>query len=174
MIFLNESRTGIVAPNVNIPLESTTAFEGAWNTVGAAHSINRNLFLFAYVFSGTGSSVHADIHAKRVTGSPTTDVKDVSPEIPVSFKTARNYPNPFNPATSIVFNLPENGHVRISVYNLSGRLVRELVNEPRSAGPQQIKWNGQDDRGQDVASGIYTYKIEFGEQVIVKKMTLLR
>jgi hypothetical protein len=97
-----------------------------------------------------------------------------SGNLPSNFNLKQNYPNPFNPITTIEFALPRSGHVRISIYNTLGRQVRVLVNEPLPAGEYRITWNGRDFRGNQVASGIYLYRLEAGDFIVTKKMVLLK
>ena len=87
---------------------------------------------------------------------------------------AQNHPNPFNPSTTIAFSLDRPGHVRLSVHDLSGRLIAELVNAPRAAGSHEIRWHGTDRRGQPVPSGTYLYRLDTTERSLVRTMTLLK
>ncbi|HKW12993.1 MAG TPA: FlgD immunoglobulin-like domain containing protein, partial [Candidatus Krumholzibacteria bacterium] len=94
---------------------------------------------------------------------------------PVAFALHANVPNPFNPITTISYDVPARGaDVNISIYDVSGRLVRGLVHEHRAAGVWSAQWNGEDDRGQHVASGVYFYRMRAGEFVDTKKMVLLK
>jgi len=87
----------------------------------------------------------------------------------------QNAPNPFNPITKIAFTVPEDaGSVTLTVYNVSGRVVRRLVDEPLSAGPHSVVWNGRDDAGKNLASGIYFARLTAGGESLLKKMTLLK
>jgi len=85
-----------------------------------------------------------------------------------------NYPNPFNPTTTIRFALSEAGKVQISVYNLKGQRVKSLLNSDVSAGTHQIIWDGKDDRGSSVASGIYFYRMEAKNYQATNKMMLMK
>ena len=85
-----------------------------------------------------------------------------------------NYPNPFNPMTKISFSLPEAQNVRLNVYGLDGRRVATLLNETRGPGLHEVVWNGRNDAGQSVASGMYLYRIEAGPYSQVRKMTLTK
>lgn len=92
-----------------------------------------------------------------------------------AFKLHQNVPNPFNPSTTIVFEVPPGGAmVNISIYDTAGRFVRELVSERHRAGTKSVRWNGDDDRGQRVASGVYFYRMRAGGFVDTKKMVLLK
>ncbi len=85
-----------------------------------------------------------------------------------------NYPNPFNPTTTIEFSLAENAQVTIEVYNLKGQLVRTLANEKMDAGNHQVVWTGDDSQGKSVGSGVYFYKMKAGRYTATKKMILLK
>ncbi len=87
---------------------------------------------------------------------------------------SQNWPNPFNPSTTIQFGLKESGHVRLNIYDASGRLVSELVNSTLPAGNYSEIWNGTNSSGAYVASGIYFYRLDTGEFSMKKKMVLLR
>lgn len=93
---------------------------------------------------------------------------------PTDFKLGRNYPNPFNPSTTIRFSVPYASHVRISVYNVLGRPVRELVGGFFVAGSYQVEWDARDDRHRALPSGIYFYTMTAGRYVETAKMTLLQ
>lgn len=85
-----------------------------------------------------------------------------------------NYPNPFNPATNIQYQLPVDATVEIAIYNMEGQKIRTLVNEHTSAGVHSVEWNGRDDSGQEVASGVFLYRMKAADYVITRKLTLIR
>ncbi|MDZ7371483.1 MAG: T9SS type A sorting domain-containing protein [candidate division KSB1 bacterium] len=93
---------------------------------------------------------------------------------PKYYSLEQNYPNPFNPSTTITFNLKEPGRVQLSVFNLRGQLVKELVNEERVAGQYSVEWNGLDGNGLRVPSGLYFYSIRVNEFTETKKMALTK
>jgi hypothetical protein len=93
---------------------------------------------------------------------------------PTAFGLDQNYPNPFNPETAIKFALSEDSWVTLKVYNLLGQQVNTLMNEYRSAGEYSVTWNGKNDQNEDVASGVYFYRIKAGDFESVRRMTLLR
>lgn len=97
-----------------------------------------------------------------------------NPTVPAEFALHPNVPNPFNPVTTIQYDVPSSVDVNISIYDVAGRLVRELVNEHRAAGRWSAQWNGDDDGGQRVASGVYFYRMRAGAFVDTKKMVLLK
>ena len=87
---------------------------------------------------------------------------------------SQNYPNPFNPTTTIEYSLAEGSDVILKIYNLSGKLIRTLVNEYQSAGYYSITWYGDNEVGQEIASGVYFYQIQAGDFVSTKKMVVLK
>jgi hypothetical protein len=95
-------------------------------------------------------------------------------EVPTEFALGDNYPNPFNPTTTFTYSLPEASHVTIQVYDVSGRLVQTLVDAQKDAGRYDVKWNGQNNAGSMVASGLYLYRIEASSFTQVKTMMLVK
>ena len=87
---------------------------------------------------------------------------------------ARNYPNPFNPKTTITYVAPRSGHLSLKVYNVRGQLVRTLINSVVESGTRSIEWDGSDNHGSKVASGVYFYEARMGNDVIVNKMALVK
>jgi hypothetical protein len=94
--------------------------------------------------------------------------------LPAGYRLYQNYPNPFNPMTGIRFDLPEASVVRLSVYNVLGQEIRRLVDEMLPAGAHLRTWDGRDDRGGVVSSGIYLYRLSTGGFTAKKKMILLK
>ena len=86
----------------------------------------------------------------------------------------QNYPNPFNPTTTIKYQLPENSKVELTVYNLKGQKVKQLVSEQLSAGRHSVVWNGKDNNNKSVSSGIYFYKLKTANFEKTRKMILLK
>lgn len=112
------------------------------------------------------------------------EVKTINPEIgaisassialPTAFGLSQNSPNPFNPTTTIAYALPQAGDVKISVFNILGQNVKDLVDGYMPAGNHQVVWDGKDRSGAAVASGIYFYKISARDFTDTKKMVLLK
>jgi hypothetical protein len=96
------------------------------------------------------------------------------PTTPIRFNMAQNYPNPFNPSTQIDFSLPEPGPVQLKIYRLDGQLVRTLVDGPRDRGAHQVIWDGRDDAGHRMSSGVYFYRITTGPYEQTRKMSLVK
>lgn len=98
----------------------------------------------------------------------------VNPAVPSRVTLSDPVPNPFNPATVLAFELTETSEVDLSVYDLSGRRVRTLMNGIREAGEHRVAWNGRDQAGKAVPSGVYFYRIEAGDFAETRRMTLLK
>ncbi|MDE3056804.1 MAG: T9SS type A sorting domain-containing protein [Bacteroidota bacterium] len=94
--------------------------------------------------------------------------------VPTEYALDQNHPNPFNPSTEISFSLPKQSFVRIAIYTMTGEVVATLVNETMSAGNYSIPWNGRNQAGQAVSSGVYLYRIQAGDFVAVKKMLMVK
>jgi outer membrane protein assembly factor BamB len=107
----------------------------------------------------------------RSVGEYTTDICES--ETP-PFSLGQCYPNPFNPSTTIRFTLGEAARVRLGIYDVSGRLVRVLLDDRRGAGSHNEMWDGTDHAGRGVSSGVYFYRLEAGAFIETKKMVLLR
>lgn len=118
--------------------------------------------------SGFGSVINADLIVGLTAG-----VED-DPTLPDDFTLEQNYPNPFNPSTTIGFSLPVYSNVKLEVYNITGSLTTTLVDDNLSAGNYDVVWDGSDKNGTEVASGIYFYRLMTDEEVVSKKMLLIR
>ena len=94
--------------------------------------------------------------------------------LPDEFALHQNYPNPFNPVTTLRYDLPENGLVNITIYDMLGRQVKTLVYQTQEAGYRSIVWNATNDYGKPVSAGIYLYQIQAGKYISTKKMVLLK
>ena len=94
--------------------------------------------------------------------------------VPMVTRLYQNHPNPFNPNTTIHFNLRNRGAVSLAVYDVSGRFVHELVDDVMDSGPHEVTWDGRDKVGRTVASGVYFYRLSARDFVQTKKMVLLR
>jgi hypothetical protein len=94
--------------------------------------------------------------------------------IPEKFSVSQNYPNPFNPVTHFSLDLKEESHVIFEIYNMAGQRVRTLADEVMPAGSHNLTWNGTNDRGEALSSGVYLYRVIAGDETVTKKMTLLK
>ena len=101
--------------------------------------------------------------------------QSVEEELPKPEITLSNYPNPFNPETNIVFNLPEDGKVQLDIYNIKGQMIKSLISDQMAVGEHSIVWNGEDASGKKVSSGIYLYKLYVNDKTeAVKKCLMLK
>ena len=94
--------------------------------------------------------------------------------MPNQYLLHQNYPNPFNPITTLRYNVPEKILVSISIFDISGNLIKMLVNEVKSAGFYSARWDAINDKGQPISAGVYFYKIQAGNFIDTKKMILLK
>lgn len=101
-------------------------------------------------------------------------LEDSNPGIPVRYALSQNYPNPFNPVTTIEYQLPEDAHVHIVVYNVLGEKVAELVREYQESGYHSVTWNGLNLHNIPAPSGMYIYRMKAGEYIGVKRMILIK
>lgn len=111
---------------------------------------------------------------QRGFNKPCAQADNLKSEMPDEFLLGQNYPNPFNPTTTIDFQLPQDVAVEIVIYNMEGQKIRSLVNELTSSGVHRVEWNGRDDSGKEVASGVYLYRMKAADYVITRKLTLMR
>jgi hypothetical protein len=118
----------------------------------------------------------ASISLDRVTYNRTisTGIGDDISTIAQEYSLRQNYPNPFNPTTTITYSLKENVKVNLTIFNLVGEEIKTMVKETQAAGLKTISWNGTDNNGQQVAGGIYFYKLRAGHFVQTRKMILLK
>jgi len=94
--------------------------------------------------------------------------------VPEKFGLDQNYPNPFNPTTGIAYALPEATNVRLEIFNVLGQQVKTLVNEYQNAGNYDVIWDGLNNNGSSVASGIYFYRLTTDKEQATKKMMMLK
>lgn len=143
-------------------------------------SATGRVLLTTFGFETLSDAAKRSTIAERVIdwlSGPTAIDDDEPPAIANRFELKANYPNPFNPSTIISYVLPNsegNDNVSLVIFNQLGQKVRTLVNETQPAGAHQATWNGLDDAGRGVASGVYFYKLQYGEHQATRKMLLLR
>ncbi len=97
-----------------------------------------------------------------------------SPTLPTAFSLEQNFPNPFNPTTTIEFAIPRSGQVRIEIFNLLGQLVAMLFDQAMPAGRYRTVWDSRDLWGNDVASGVYIYRLVAEDRILTRKMVLMK
>ena len=94
--------------------------------------------------------------------------------LPITYNLYNVYPNPFNPVTTLRYDLPEDARVNITIYDMMGRIVKTLVNGTQTAGYKSIQWNATNSFGKPVSAGVYLYQIRAGEFIQTKKMVVLK
>lgn len=153
----------------------------AWQLV-AADSNNVTLrsayFNYLMMYYGSARGMHNPKFAVDVlirSRQAITGIIPISNEVPGRFELTQNYPNPFNPTTKFKFSLPKQKDVKVVVFDIMGREVVTLVNESNlAAGKYEVDWNGTNSMNNQVASGVYFYKIVAGSYTDVKKMIMLK
>jgi subtilisin family serine protease len=173
--------------------ELTIQFNSGWlSTNPAAGTINpagnQNVsvifdatFLTEGVYTGSltvsGSDMNHDLNPVNIPVTfhvTSTGIEDGLVDLPKEFALSQNFPNPFNPSTEIRFDLPVQTFVSLQVFNVLGQRVKTLVGGEMSAGYKSVAWNGVDESGAEVSSGIYFYILKTGGKTFTKKMTMLR
>ncbi|MCG3118128.1 MAG: hypothetical protein ALAOOOJD_00267 [bacterium] len=156
----------ITAPNAKVVLGNNTQFRGS--IIAKYITIERDCLFYHHDSPG---SLPGPGNLPKTAG----DEEVASEQSPVtSYELAQNYPNPFNPTTTINFALPEAGEVTLAIYNIYGQLVRQLVAGQMTAGRHSVMWNGKNERGQQVASGMYLYVLKAGEFTAHRKLVLMK
>ena len=134
------------------------------------------------LITGTWTIIATDgTHDVSATNGPFTltidgsklDVNE-SDLIPEIFALHANYPNPFNPTTTISYDLPEQAQITLGIYDLLGKQIKTLINQSQDAGNKIVMWDGTDNLGRQVSAGVYLYQIQAGEFSQTRKMLLLK
>ncbi|HDR04806.1 MAG TPA: T9SS type A sorting domain-containing protein [Candidatus Marinimicrobia bacterium] len=166
-------------------IDSAYAYEdlpsgGIWNVIEIAN-IDDDKGMEVLYTSSTSipySEEYASVNISApviILDSPNTDPVSVSPiSGPSAFQLHQNHPNPFNPTTSISFTLDIASDVLINVYDMSGRKVTTLTKDSYSAGTHSVVWDGLDNDGNPVASGVYTYQMRAGNKILAKRMVFMK
>ena len=103
-----------------------------------------------------------------------TGVTSENGSIPVEYSLCQNFPNPFNPETTLRFQLPKAGRVKLTVFDIRGSIIRILSDGMIEAGHHELKWDGKDEHGSPAASGVYFVRMEAGDFIEHRKMILMR
>jgi hypothetical protein len=114
-----------------------------------------------------------DTIAIQIQSTTITNVAASDAQFPTEFVLLQNYPNPFNPTTQIRYELPKAAHVRVIIYNSLGQEIRRLVDRVQPAGYHLVTWNGRDQRGKPVPSGVYHYRLQAGDEVVATRKMLM-
>jgi hypothetical protein len=161
-------------------VDATTTSAAAWTTVEvdivALFGTPGQVQLRVTVSDqGTDSHVEAAVDDVRILADFGGVVDAPAPmAAPLAFSLEQNQPNPFRPNTQIRFAIPSRESVRLTVYDVSGRAVRDLAHGVREAGRYTVDWNGLDAEGNRVAAGVYFYRLTAGSETLTRKMTVLK
>ncbi|UCH10463.1 MAG: T9SS type A sorting domain-containing protein [Fidelibacterota bacterium] len=151
------------------------SIEGQWNTTRSRLILPAEGKMYVAARADTGTSYHPCEHAWRVFEFPPLALEQrITTALPDQAKLHQNYPNPFNAHTNIAYRLTTSGHVRVEVYSLSGDRVKLLHNSVQPNGDYSVVWDGTDEAGRAVASGLYYYRLEAGDVILTKRMTLVK
>jgi hypothetical protein len=165
---------GVIGPVIH-DLASGSVKTGTWS-VGPVEVAELNagrVYILIRTDPYFGGEIRGDV-TLDVVGS-VADLRDEEGGVvPRVLDLQDNYPNPFNPTTTIGFGLPQQERVVLEIFDIKGRLISRLVNETRPAGFYSVVWNGTDDAGTPVASGVYYYRLAAGDLTRAKQMVLLK
>jgi hypothetical protein len=127
-----------------------------------------------HIYSRFTGTVYFDDLTVKVIGTSTAVGNDPNGGIPKTFILSENYPNPFNPSTVIRYGVPNATDVRLEIFNVLGQHVRTLVDAVTSAGFHEVVWDGRNELGQVPPSGVYFYRLQGGQAILMKKMLLMK
>ncbi|MBX2993140.1 MAG: T9SS type A sorting domain-containing protein [Bacteroidetes bacterium] len=139
----------------------------------------RGIWAYKFVLYDGSLGIHNTKYAVRLLyqalgWTPLTNSVKELPGIAQEFSLGQNYPNPFNPTTNIRFSLPKDEHVTLQVYDVTGALVKTIVDQTLRSGNAEATWDGTNDNGSKVASGMYLYRLKAGNFVTTKKMIMMK
>jgi hypothetical protein len=158
-------------------LPTTQLILGRWNEVNMAwESIPCVVDTASGIITGQTDKlgIFAPIFVSWDTTTGVEEDADAGEKLPANPSLSQNYPNPFNQGTEIKYALPKSCNVSLTIYNLLGQKVRTLVNEYQNAGYKSAFWDGKDESGKDVSSGIYFYLLKTDDFKEAKKMTIIK
>ncbi len=174
--------TGLLdALKAKLPLDATTGMPVTMRKDSLAvknrPDLIQNIWNWYFVYEDRSKGVHNTKYSVRILYKAlgwTPLAVEATDGMPTEFGLNQNYPNPFNPTTSISFSMPKDGHVLLQVYDVTGALVKTLVDQTMRAGNMQAAWDGTNLSGNKVASGVYLYRMAAGDFVAAKKMVLMK
>ena len=120
------------------------------------------------------SDLYVSYDRVMVSTGSNVSIVNASSLIPNQLKVFNAYPNPFNPVTTLRYQLPETNMVTLTIYDMAGKEVKTLINQQQTAGPHGVKWNGTNNLGNTVSAGIYLYQVQSGVYRQTNKMILLK
>ena len=154
----------------------TSNFGGNLSDEGTAIAFDAEENIIVAGKSFSYSSGGSDIYLFKVLGDQTTDVNELILDdfLPDGFSLSQNYPNPFNLSTAIEYSIPYRADVSLTIYNVLGQTVTHWSANSLAAGNYRYEWDGKNENGTTIASGIYLYRLQFDDYVETKKMVLLK
>jgi aminopeptidase N len=152
-----------------IPIEVKVSFASGDTTIRVMNSTNNQLFSFYFTTQPTAVAFDPSNYIVIKTATLTVGIDENGTTTPDKFQLHQNEPNPFNPVTNIDYDIPQNSHVKLVVYDLLGKEVKTLVNENKTAGKYTVSFNGM-----NLPSGVYLYRIETDNFKQVKKMMMVK
>ncbi len=160
MAWMNDSRTDIIdggAPDETLEMSFWKA------STDTEYKVNIKIIDGSEYL---GESAYAKVSLE-------VDFKSVISAIPISYALGQNYPNPFNPMTTIQYSIVDPCEVSLVIYNINGKLIKRLVKDHKDTGYYQVIWDGTNETGSKVSSGVYVYKINVGSCTAFRKRVLL-
>ena len=163
-----------------------TSYSGVMTNSNSGASVvpgdHANSLLWQKVNSGDMPQNNPDLNSDEVDliaqwideGALEVQLSIIDETLPITYNLQNAYPNPFNPVTTLRYDLPEDALVNITIYDMMGRIVSNLVSSQQNAGYKSIQWNATNNEGQPVSAGLYLYTIQAGKFRQTKKMVLLK
>lgn len=174
LIWIDADDNWYADPAVNMPIVNTENDEGDRQYPGIDCGVMQSEFLIAYEFDAGPTDTNVDIQGTFYPDEYIPVSVEKNQTVTRDFIVADNYPNPFNPSTTIRIQLPQAAETSVRIYNVLGNEVATLLNENVGKDEIEIHWNGLNHQNQPVASGIYFYRIESGDYTFIQKMMLMR
>jgi len=156
----------------NVNTRATIDFDAAGNIV-LTENANEHIFFCSPPGQGVTNSF-TTTSPDTFTAAPTTGIDPSAASLANSYRLDANYPNPFNPSTTIKYHLAKSGYTTLKIFNTLGKEVRTLLEKQQTSGEYSIAWDGKDNRGSAVASGIYILELRSGQYQQSRRMTLLK
>ena len=162
---MNNTEYGVYNDDLNVTINATYNYWG--NPSGPYHPQTNP--------GGTGNAVSDSVNYSNWLEKYTYVVQELpDAELPDHYELFQNYPNPFNSSTNISYQIPTKSYVNISIFDINGRLLRTLVNQRQDAAKYKVIWDGKDNSGNNVCSGVYFYVVKTGNFIDSRKMLILR
>ena len=140
-----------------------------------ANSFAQNYIMKIKLNNGTTDTIKVvNINKIKFKPDPASKINNENLVGPDKFELYSNYPNPFNPSTTIEFSIPETGLVQMNIYDIQGKRIRSYERNAQQAGRQHFEWDGKNTNGEVVSSGIYLYTLKFNEQIRSGSMVFLK